>query len=76
MFEDCGGAIVLTVKADESSNQLQFFKGLGMTRMPVTWSDENQSDYEVYTKGHLEMGGFAMLMERVEYVGKEIIYSD
>ena len=74
MFEDCGGAIVLTVKADESSNQLQFFKGLGMTRMPVTWSDENQRDYEVYTKGHIEMGGFVNLMERVEFIGKEIVY--
>ena len=38
--------------------------------------EKDQTDYEVYTKGHLEMGGFAMLMERVEYVGKEIIYSD
>lgn len=74
MFEDFGGAVVLTVKADESSNQLQFFKGLGMTRMPVTWSDEHQQDYEVYTKGHIEMGGFVNLMERVEYIGKEIVY--
>ena len=75
MFEDLGGPVVLTVKADESSShQLYFFKGLGMTRMPVTWSDENQRDYEVYTKGDIEMGGFVNLMERVEFIGKEIVY--
>ena len=74
MFEDFGGPVVLTVKADESSNQQQFFKRLGMTRMPVTWSDENQRDYEVYTKGYIEMGGFVNLMERVEFIGNEIIY--
>ena len=45
-----------------------------MTRVPVTWSDERQQDYEVYTKGHIEMGGFVNLMERVEFIGKEIVY--
>ena len=74
MFEDLGKPVVLTVKADESSNQQQFFKGLGMMRMPVTWSDERQQDYEVYTKGYIEMGGFVNLMDRVEFIGKEIIY--
>ena len=76
MFEDLGESVVLSIKADESANQQNFFKSLGMVRIPITWSDNSQTDYEVYTKGHLEMGGFAMLMERVEYVGKEIIYSD
>jgi hypothetical protein len=76
MFEDLGDPVVLSIKADESANQQNFFKSLGMVRIPITWSDNSQTDYEVYTKGHLEMGGFAMLMERVEYVGKEIIYSD
>ena len=74
MFEDFGGPVVLTVRADESNRQQHFFKGLGMTRMPVTWSDDYQQDYEVYTKGHIEMGGFVNLMERVEYIGKEIVY--
>ncbi len=45
-----------------------------MIKMPVTWSDERQQDYEVYTKGHIEMGGFVNLMERVEFIGKEIVY--
>lgn len=74
MFEDFLGPLVLTVKADESLSQLRFFKSLGMTRMPVTWSDENQRDYEVYTKGDIEMGGFVNLMERVGFIGKEIVY--
>ena len=43
-------------------------------RMPVTWSDENHRDYEVFTKGNIEMGGFVNLMERVEFIGKEIVY--
>ena len=74
MFEDLGEPVVLTVRADESNGQLRFFKSLGMIKMPVTWSDENQRDYEVYTKGDIEMGGFVNLMERVEFIGKEIVY--
>lgn len=74
MFEDFGEPVVLTVRADESNRQQRFFKGLGMIKMPVTWSDERQKDYEVYTKGHIEMGGFVNLMERVEFIGKEIVY--
>ena len=74
MFEDLGEPVVLTVKADESSNLLHFFKGLEMTRIPVTWTDEHQQDYEVYTKCHIEMGGFVNLMEQVEFIGKEIVY--
>ena len=74
MFEDFGGSVVLTVKADESNSQQRFFISLGMMRMPVTWSDENQRDYEVYTKGNIEMGGFVNLMERVEFIGKVIVY--
>lgn len=42
--------------------------------MPVTWSDNKQQDYLVYLKGHLEMGGFVNLMERIEYIGKKVIY--
>ena len=74
MFEDLGEPVVLTVKADESNSQQRFFKSIGMMRMPVTWSDEHQQDYEVYTKGRIEMGGFVNLMERVEFIGKEIVY--
>jgi hypothetical protein len=74
MFEDLGEPVVLTVKADESNSQQCFFKSFGMTRMPVTWTDEHLQDYEVYTKGDIEMGGFVNLMERVEFIGKEIVY--
>lgn len=74
MFEDLGEPVMLTVKADETSNQRYFFRKLGMMRMPVTWSDEHLQDYEVYAQGNLDMGGFVNLMERVEYIGKVIIY--
>ncbi len=74
MFEDLGEPIVLTIKENESSNQQQFFKDLGMMRMPITWSDKNQNNYEVYTKGNIGMGGFVNLVERVEYIGKEFIF--
>lgn len=74
MFEDFGEPIVLTSKVVESSaSQSRFYKSIGLTRMPVTWSD-HQSEYEVYAKGHLEMGGFVNLMERVECIGKDIVY--
>ena len=75
MFEDLGEPVVLTARADESSNQHHFFKGLGMMRMPVTWSDKHLQDYVVYALGIINMGGFVNLMEQVEYVGKEIVYS-
>ena len=76
MFEEIGEPIVLTVKEVESSNQLRFLKGIGLMKMPVTWSDTNQNEYAVYAKGNLEMGGFVNLMERVEYIGKEIVYKE
>ena len=74
MFEDLGEPIVLTVKANETSHQQHFFKGLGMTKMPVTWADGHQQDYEVYAQGEINMGGFVNMMERVKYIGKEIVY--
>lgn len=74
MFEDLGEAIVMTSKMAKSPcNQQLFYKGIGLTKIPVTWSDKKQNEYEVYVKGELEMGGFANLMERVEYIGREII---
>ena len=76
IFEHLGEPIVLTVKATVSPNQQCFFKGIGMTLAPVRWSDYNQSEYAVYTLGKLEMGGFVNLMERVEYIGKEIVYAE
>jgi hypothetical protein len=75
MFEDFGEPIVMTSKMAESpSNQQRFYKSIGLIKMPVTWSDQNQNDFEVYAKGHLEMGSFVNLMERVEYIGKEFVY--
>jgi hypothetical protein len=75
MFDDLGEPIVLTSKMAESpSNQKRFYNNIGLIKMPVSWSDENQNVYEVYAKGHLGMGGFVNLMERVEYIGKEIVY--
>ena len=75
MFEDFGEPIVMTSKMAESpSNQQRFYKSIGLIKMPVTWSDQNQNDFEVYAKGHLEMGSFVNLMERVEYIGKEIVW--
>ena len=74
MFEELGEPTVLTVREPKSPNQLRFFKGMGLMKIPVTWSDVNQNEYAVYAKGKLEMGGFVNLMERVEYIGKEIVY--
>lgn len=76
MCEEIGEPIVQTVKEVESPNQLRFLKGIGLMKMPVTWSDSNQNEYAVYAKGNLEMGGFVNLMERVEYIGKEIVYKE
>ena len=76
MFEELGEPIVLTVKEVESPNQLFFLKSIGLMKMPVTWSDSCQNMYDVYAKGNLEMGGFVNLMERIEYIGKEIVYNE
>jgi hypothetical protein len=75
MFKDLGEPIVMTMKIAESpSNQQRFYKSIGLTKMPVTWSDHYQNEYEVYAKGELGMGGFVNLMERIEYIGKEYVY--
>lgn len=75
MLEDLGEPIILTSKVADFPNKQQcFFKNAGFTKIPITWSGHDLNDYEVYTKGHIEMGGFANVMERIEYIGKEIIY--
>lgn len=74
MLEELGEPIVLTIKSDENPIQQQFFKGIGLIKMPVTWTDSCQNVYDVYLKGQLEMGGFVNLMERIEYIGTEIVH--
>lgn len=76
MFEELGEPVVLIIREVDLPNQQRFFKGAGLSKMPVTWADYQQNEYVVYAKGKLEMGGFVNLMERVEYIGKEIVYSD
>lgn len=77
-FRDLGEPVVLTTRMPEGlsrqRNNLNFYRSVGMTRMPVTWEDNAQHEYEVYVKGHIGMGPFANLMERMEYIGKEIVY--
>ena len=74
IMADLGEPIILTAKTDETLGQQQFFKGVGLMKMPVTWSDNHQNVYEVYVKGQLEMGCFVTLMEHVEHIGTEIVY--
>ncbi len=74
MLEELGEPVILTIKSDENPIQQQFLKGIGLIKMPVTWTDSCQNVYDVYLKGQLEMGGFVNLMERIEYIGKEIVY--
>ena len=75
MFEELREPIILTSKvAENSNNQHRFFKNVGLSKIPVTWSDYHQNKYEVYVKGQLIMDEFASLMERIEYIGKELVY--
>lgn len=74
ILADLDEPIILTIKADETLGQQQLFKGTGLIKMPVTWSDNHQNVYEVYVKGQLEMGSFVTLMEHVEHIGTEIVY--
>jgi hypothetical protein len=74
MAEEFGIPCLLTTKAAFSPWQDSFYKRFGFMRMPVTWSDEADNEYEVFLKGQLEMGSFVSLMEHVEYIGKGIVY--
>ena len=65
---------LLTTRAAFSTRQDLFYRKFGFMKMPVTWSDEAQRDYEVYVKGDMLMDTFAYVMEQVEHIGKEIIY--
>jgi hypothetical protein len=76
MFEELGEPIALTIREVEPQKQQRFFKSVDLRKMPVTWADDRQNMYEVYTRGQLEMGGFLNLMERIEYIGKEIVYDE
>ena len=42
----------------------------------VSWTGCKPNEYVVYAKGKLEMGGFVNLMERIEYIGKEIVFKE
>ena len=79
-FRDFGEPVVLTTWMPEGlsrqRNNLNFYRSVGMTRMPITWEDEAQREYEVYVKGQLEMGSFVSLMERMEYIGRAIVYKN
>lgn len=74
MFEEVKEPIVLTLKSINDLLQQKFLREVGLIHIPVRWSDSIQNEYSVYVKGELEMGGFVNLMERIEYIGKEIIY--
>jgi len=66
--------VLLTLPVTMSMSRRNLFKSLGLTLMPVRWSGKGQDEYGVYLKGEMEIGPFANLMERVERIGKEIIY--
>ena len=73
--------IVVTVRDSQPSTEssrknIEFFKNCGLEQIPITWSDYRGFDYHVFSKGDLDMGGFASLMERIEYIGKEVIFKD
>ena len=42
----------------------------------MRWQDDSQNDYEVYVKGNMVMDAFASVMDRVEFIGKEIVYQE
>lgn len=76
MAEEFERPCLLTTRAAFSPRQDQFYRKFGFMKMPVTWSDEADREYEVLVKGQLEMGSFVSLIEHVEYIGKEIVYKN
>lgn len=75
MLKDLGEPVVLTSKVAEMPNhQQRFYESVGLVKMPVSWEDNVQNEYEVYVYGNMEMDSFAYVMEQVEYIGKEIVY--
>ena len=74
MAEEFERPCLLTTRVSFSPRQDQFYRKFGFMKMPVTWSDDADREYEVFVKGQLEMGSFVGLMEFVEYIGKEIVY--
>ena len=74
MAEKFGKPCLLTTRAAFSPRQDKFYKNLGFMKMPITWEDGAQREYEVYVCGDVLMDTFAYVMEQVEYIGKEIVY--
>ena len=72
--EELNEPILLTLPVTMSMSRRNLLKSLGLTLMPVRWSGNGQDEYGVYLKGQMEMGPFANLMERLEIIGKEIVY--
>lgn len=44
VMADLGEPIILTIKADETHGQQQFFKGIGLMKMPVTFDSVGVED--------------------------------
>lgn len=75
MLKDLGEPVVLTSKvAARPARQQRFYESVGLVKMPVSWEDDAQNEYEVYVYGNMVMDSFAYVMEQVEYIGKEIVY--
>lgn len=60
--------------AEKPDYQQRFYKSIGLVKMPVSWEDDAQNEYEVYVYGNMVMDSYAYVMEQVGYIGKEIVY--
>ena len=75
MLKDLGEPVVLTSKvAKRPDLQQRFYESIGLVKMPVSWVDDSQNEYEVYIWGDMLMDTFAYTMEQVEYIGREYVY--
>lgn len=76
--QENGKPILLTRRMPDDegrrADNRRFYEEIGYQLMPVRWTDRDGHEYEVFVSGHLEMGGFAGLMDRVEYIGSELVY--
>ena len=71
IFKELGEPVLLTAKVAERSDKQQlFYKSIGLVKIPVSWQDDEQNEYEVYVWGNMLMDTFAYVMEQVEYIGK------
>ena len=79
MKMELSAGTLLTMKAPDTSTSVSpsnesILRSAGFVKLPQDWTDEKGQTYEVYTYGSQKPEALPLIMERIEQLGKTLIY--